>query len=93
LTQELLPLAHRSEKPGDDVFSPYLQVQGDIKMTYQKTLAHFSSLPSPGITGHSFSLNKPFLSHPIHVFCLVSSTPEHKDQDLLETTFADNKAK
>jgi hypothetical protein len=40
------PLAHRSEEPGDDVLSPHLQVQGCIKMTYQKTLAlsFFSSL-------------------------------------------------
>jgi hypothetical protein len=38
LTQGLLSLAHREES-GDDVFSSHLQVQGDIKMTNQKTPA------------------------------------------------------
>jgi hypothetical protein len=69
---------------------PHLQVQGDTKTTYQKTLVLFSSLPSPGITSGSLSLNKPFLFHPIHVFCLVSSTSEHKDQDFPETLFVGN---
>jgi hypothetical protein len=39
MAQGLLPLAHRSEEPGDDVLSPHLQVQDDIKMTYQETPA------------------------------------------------------
>jgi hypothetical protein len=29
----LLPIAHRSEKPGNDEFFPHFQVQGGIKMT------------------------------------------------------------
>jgi hypothetical protein len=52
LTQELLLLGHRSEEPGDEIFSPHLQVQVDIKMTYQKTTAlllfpHLAKLAIP----------------------------------------------
>jgi hypothetical protein len=67
LTQELLPLAHRSKEPGDDVFYPHLQVQGSGPFL-------FSSPPSPGRIGDSPSLNKAILYHPIHVFCLDYST-------------------
>jgi hypothetical protein len=33
LPKELLPLSHRSDKTGSDLFSPHLQVQGGIKTT------------------------------------------------------------
>jgi hypothetical protein len=48
------------------------QVQGDIKMTYQKTWVLL--LPSPGRAGDSPSLNKAILPRPMHMFCLDSST-------------------
>jgi hypothetical protein len=45
LAQELLPLAHRREKPGVDVLSPHLQIQASVKMTYQEILALLLSYP------------------------------------------------
>jgi hypothetical protein len=74
---------------GDDVISPYLQVQDGIKTTYQETQAillvsfhHLAERVTP-------SLNKAILPHPIQVLCFFHL--EHKDLDLLRTTIADNR--
>jgi hypothetical protein len=45
LAQGPLPFAYRWAEPGDDTMSPYLQVQGGIKMTYQETLALLLPFP------------------------------------------------